>query len=106
MKNQIKKNLLDKNLEIEMLEKQLADWKLFNDQLQESLRKQDTQIKDLIQTNQDFSIDYKRLYSESNRWQDYCGNIKNMNLFQLILWWFKKWLHPSIMTMRTGVVPK
>ena len=83
MKNRIKKNLLDKNLEIEMLEKQLADWKLFNDQLQESLRGQDTEIKNLKESNQ-------RLFDKSNRYYDFYVNIKNMNLFELILWWFKK----------------
>ena len=83
MKNQIKKVLTDKNLYIQHLEKQLDDWKNFNDQLQETCRKLDTAIeiknnviRNLEQQNEKLNIE---LY-----------NIKNMNLFQLILWKLKQ----------------
>ena len=83
MKNQIKKVLTDKNLYIQHLEKQLDDWKEFNDQLQNECRKLDTAVEiksdvitNLEQQNEALNIE---LY-----------NIKNMNLFQLILWKLKQ----------------
>lgn len=83
MKNRIKKLELDKNLEIEMLEKQLADWKKFNDQLQGECRELDTniEIKSNVITN---------LEQQNNILNIELYNIKNMNLFQLILWKLKQ----------------
>lgn len=83
MKNRIKKLELDKNLEIEMLEKQLADWKKFNDQLQVECRELDTiiEIKSNVITN---------LEQQNNILNIELYNIKNMNLFQLILWKLKQ----------------
>ena len=83
MKNQLKKLELNKNLEIEMLENQLADWKRFNDQLQGECRKLDTtiEIKSSVITN---------LEQQNDRLNIELYNLKNMNLFQLILWKLKQ----------------
>ena len=83
MKNQIKKVLTDKNLYIQHLEKQLDDWKNFNDQLQETCRKLDTaiEIKNNVITN---------LEQQNEKLNIELYNIKNMNLFQLILWKLKQ----------------
>ena len=83
MKNQIKKLELNKNLEIEMLEKQLADWKKFNDQLQGTCRKLDTAIE--IKSNV-----IENLEQQNDRLNIELYNLKNMNLFQLILWKLKQ----------------
>lgn len=69
MKNRIKKLELDKNLEIEMLEKQLADCKNYNSQLQSDLN---------YFRN---TYDYRR---------DKLEQLESMNLFQLILWKLKQ----------------
>lgn len=69
MKNRIKKLELDKNLEIEMLEKQLADCKNYSSQLQSDLN---------YFRN---TYDYRR---------DKLEQLESMNLFQLILWKLKQ----------------
>ena len=69
MKNRIKELELNKNLEIEMLEKQLADCKNYNSQLQSDLN---------YFRN---TYDYRR---------DKLEQLESMNLFQLILWKLKQ----------------
>ena len=90
MKNQLKKLELNKNLEIEMLENQLADWKRFNDQLQETCQNKDIQITLLKKQDNLHREHYELCKSESNKWQEYCNELKDMNLFQLILWKLKQ----------------
>ena len=83
MKNQIKKLELNKNLEIEMLEKQLADWKKLNDRLKGTCRKLDAAIE--IESNV-----ITNLEQQNDRLNIELYNLKNMNLFQLILWKLKQ----------------
>ena len=83
MKNQLKKLELNKNLEIEMLEKQLADWKKLNDRLKGTCRKLDAAIE--IESNV-----ITNLEQQNDRLNIELYNLKNMNLFQLILWKLKQ----------------
>lgn len=86
MKNQIKKIELDKNIEIEYLEKQLADWKKFNSQLQGNVNNRENKIFDMAKEiyHRDCLIEGLELDL-----QEY-NELKNMNLFQLILWKLKQ----------------
>ena len=86
MKNQIKKLELDRSLEIEMLENQLADWKKFNSQLQGNVNNRDNKIFDMAKEiyHRDCLIEGLKMDL-----QDY-NELKEMNLFQLILWKLKQ----------------